>query len=100
MKNKSERIIKYIMITFVIIFILIVLFVAIKFISNYFNMSDEQICGYSNSVLINGQCHSECNAPVDEKRKSFLLVAIFFSFIGIVLTAYTLIILKTKFKEK
>jgi len=60
-------------------------------------MNDEQICNDSNSTLINGQCHSEFNISVNEKRNMLLMGGIFFPIIAILLVAYLIIVLKTNF---
>jgi len=104
MKNNlekvGERIVKIFIITLVSILCLVLIYASIKFTHNYFTMNDEQICHESNSILINGQCHSELNKSVNEQRTIFLMGGIMFPIIAVLLILYLIILIKTKFKEK
>ena len=105
MRNKNsgktgEKLFKIFIITFASILCLAMFYASIKWTYNYFTMNDEQICHDSNSTLINGQCHSECNRPVKDQRNFLLTGGIAFSIIAILIIVYLIVLIKYKFKEK
>lgn len=105
MKNKNlekvgENLFKIFIIIITSILCLVMFYASIKWTYNYFTMNDEQICRDSNSTLINGQCHSECNRPINEQRNMLLIGGIAFPIFAVLLIFYLIILLKTKFKEK
>ena len=72
---------------------------SIKFTYNYLTKTNEQICQLSNSTLIDGQCHSECNQSVKDQRNMLLIKGIAFPIFAILLIFGLIILLKTQFKE-
>ena len=100
LEKTGEKLFKILMIIVVSVLCLVMLYVSINWTYNYFTMNDEQICRNSNSTLINGQCHSECNNPVNDKRTMLLMWGIAFLIFAILPIFYLTILLKTKFKSK
>ena len=96
----AERMFKIFIITAISILFLASLYGSVKWIHNYFTMNDEQICGISDSTLINGQCHYESNILVSDRRNIMLIGGIGLSIFAVLVIFYLMILLKTKFKEK
>ena len=82
-----------------LLLIMVLFYGSFKFTYSYFAKTDAQICQISNGTLINGQCHSECNFPVKDKRNTLLIGGIAFSIFAILIVIYGMILLKTKFGE-
>ena len=96
----AERMFKIFIITAISILFLASLYGSVKWIHNYFTMNDEQICGISDSTLINGQCHYESNTSVNDRRNMLLIGGIGFLIFAVLLIFYLIVLLKYKFKEK
>jgi hypothetical protein len=96
----AEMIVKIFAVVMISILCLVMLYASITWTYNYFTMNDEQICKNANSTLINGQCHSECNKPVNEQRTMLLIGVIAFPIFAVLLIFYLIILLKTRFKGK
>lgn len=98
LKKPTIILLRVFIITVVIIVSLAMFYGSIKFISNYFNMSDKQICEYSNSTLVNGQCHYEDNTSVTERRNMLLFGGIMLPIFAILFIVYLIIVLKYQLK--
>jgi len=99
LEKLGENLFKIFVITVISILCLVLLYASIKWTYNYFTMNDEQICKDSNAILINGQCHSECDRPVEERRNMLLLGGIAFPIIAVLLVIYLIVVLKKVFKK-
>jgi len=103
MKNKlektGEKLLKIFFITVISILCLSLFYGSIKYTHNYLTKTDEQICQMSNSTLVNGQCHSECNQSVKDQRNMLLFKGIAFPIFAILLIFFLIYLLKTQFNE-
>ena len=83
-----------------VIMVFAMIYGSIKWIHLSSTGTDEQICKDSNSTLINGQCHSECNQPVNNKRNMLLFGGIAMPIFAALFVFYLVLVLKTQFKKK
>ena len=112
MKNKStideesemgptgELLLKIFLISIMVILSFALIYGSIKWIHLSLTATDNQICKEANATLINGQCHSECNRPVNEQRNMLLIGGIVMPIFAALFVLYIVLVLKTQFKKK
>ena len=96
----GELLLKIFLISVMVILSLALIYGSIKWIHLSLTATDNQICKEANSTLINGQCHSECNRPVNEQRNMLLIGGILMPIFAFLFSVYLIIVLKTQFKKK
>ncbi|MBS3100098.1 hypothetical protein J4463_02685 [Candidatus Pacearchaeota archaeon] len=101
MKSKiEEKFFKVFITAIILILCFAMLYFSANSLHSYFAKSDEQICQFSNSILINGQCHFEFNRAISEKRNILLFAGIVFPIFSLLLLFYLAIILKKMRKNE
>lgn len=96
----GELLLKIFLISIMVIMSFAMIYGSIKWIHLSLTATDDQVCKDSNSTLINGVCHSECNQPVNDKRNMLLFGGIAMPIFAALFALYIILVLKTKFKKK
>jgi len=98
--NIGELLLKIILIFVMVILSFALIYGSIKWIHLSLTGTNDQICKDSNSTLINGLCHSECNQPVNDKRNMLLIGGIAMPIFALLFSFYIILVIKTQFKHK